>query len=321
MRRLTLPIGCIALAALACSCRKDITADSIEKSPDAITEQGPSGSASWIVQPDGTVRAALKGPDGKPVAQPVTGQITFGNPDGPPTSVPVHYDPQTGVLSAAGPKLDADITPVTYALKMGDTPLSGTIGVPPGGTHDLAETGSLQTALPPGTVGPNGGTVQMVGPDRVELVANKHTGDVRAYVLDANNHPVDPGDRKITIEVAGPHPGVVVLAPEPHAHFVVGHVPALIDAPQVTVAMRAHGTTHACLVGWAPGSVVVVGPQAPHVHVLAVVDAWPDEVIEVHAPHGVIVGAPTVVIGGGVVVEHRGWGWGHHHHHGHDEDD
>jgi hypothetical protein len=35
----------------------------------------------------------------------------------------------------------------------------------------------------------------------------------------------------------------------------------------------------------------------------------------------VVVGAPTVVIGGGVVVEHRGWGWGHHHHHGHDEDD
>jgi hypothetical protein len=82
-----LPIGCILLAALACSCRKDITAESIEKSPDAITEQGPVGTASWIVQPDGTVHAALKGPDGTPVAQPVAGQITFGNPDGPPTSV------------------------------------------------------------------------------------------------------------------------------------------------------------------------------------------------------------------------------------------
>jgi hypothetical protein len=45
------------------------------------------------------------------------------------------------------------------------------------------------------------------------------------------------------------------------------------------------------------------------------VDAWPDEVVEVHEWRGVIVGgpgvvvgAPTVVIGGGVVVEHRGWG-------------
>jgi hypothetical protein len=117
----------------------------------------------------------------------------------------------------------------------------------------------------------------------------------------------------------------VVLAPEPHAHFVVGHVPALVDAPQVTIAVRAHGTTHACLVGWSPGAVVVVGPQAPRVHVFAV-DAWPDEVVEVHGRHGVVVGAPsviigapTVVVGGGVVVEHRGWGWGHHHH-GHEDD-
>jgi hypothetical protein len=298
LRRVPPPIGCIVLAAVACSCREDITAESIEKSPDAITEEGPPGWASWIVQPDGTVRAALKDRDGRPVAQPVTGQITFGNSDGPPTSVTVHYDRQAGVLSAAGPKLDADITPVTYALKMGDTPWSGTIGVPPGGTRDLSETGRLQTFLPTGTVGPNGGEVQMVGPDRVELVANKRTGDVRAYVLDARNRPIDPGDRKITVEIAGSHPAVAALAPEPHAHFAVGHLPALIDAPRVTIAVHAHGATHACLVGWSPGAVLLVGPQAPRLHVLAVVDAWPDE-----------------------VIEHRDWGWGHHHHHGHDEDD
>jgi hypothetical protein len=345
-----LPIGCIVLAALACSCRKEITAESIEKSPDAITEQRPAGSASWIVQPDGTVHAALRGPDGKPVAQPVAGQITFESPDGPPTSVPVQYDPRTGVLSAAGPKLDADITPVKYTLTVGDTPWNGTIGVPPGGTHDLAETGQLQTSLPPNTVGPNGGVVQMVGPDRVELVANKRTGDVRAYVLDADNHPVDPGERKITVEIAGPHPELVALAPEPQGHFVVGHAPAIVDAPQVTLAVHAHGTTHACLVGWSPGSVVVVGPGAPRVHVLAV-DAWPDEVVEVHERHGkhgevvvgapgvvvdaprvvvgmpgvvvgapgVVVGAPGVIVGAPSVVEiHEHGGWHHGYGHGHE---
>jgi hypothetical protein len=318
-----------------------MTADSIESSPDVITERRPSGSASWIVQPDGSVRAALKGPDGKPVAQPVAGQITFGNPDGPPTSVPVKYDPNTGVLSAAGPKLDADITPVTYNLTVGGKPWSGMIGVPPGGTHDLADSGKLQASIPVGTVGPHGGLVQSVGPDRVELVANKRSGDVRAYVLDADNHPVDPGDRKITVAVEGPHPQVVVLAPEPQAHFVVGHVPTLVDAPQVTIAVHVHGTAHACLVGWSPGSVVVLGPEAPRVHVLAV-NSWPDEVVEVHGWHGrhaevvvgapgvvveppgvligapgVIVGAPTVVVGGGVVVEHRGWG----HRHKHEDED
>jgi hypothetical protein len=339
-----LPIGCIlvaGLASLACGCRKDATAESIEKSADAIAEQGPSGTSTWIVRPDGTVSATLKGPDGKPIAQPVTGQLAFGSADGPPTSVPVQYDPKSGVLTAAGPKLDADITPVTYDLTVGGKPWSGMIGVPPGGTHDLTDTGKLQSSIPPETVGPNGGVVQQVGPDRVELVANKRTGDVRAYVLDADNHPVDPGDRKITVAVEGPHPGVVVLAPEPHAHFVVGHMPALVDAPQVTVAVNAHGATHACLLGWSPGSVVVVGPEAPRVHVLAV-DAWPGEVVEVHGRHGkhgeVVVGAPGVVIGApGVVVEGPGVVVGapgvvvgapgvvvvgrRHHGHGHWEDD
>src|SRR5258708_27813834 len=116
---------------------------------------------------------------------------------GPARSVPVQYDPSAGVLTAEGPKLEADITPVNYTLMVGGTPWSGSIDVPRGGTQDLVATGRLQGSLAPSAVGPNGGIVQMVGPDRIELVANKHTGDVRAYVLDADNHPVDPGDRKI----------------------------------------------------------------------------------------------------------------------------
>lgn len=339
-----LTIGCIALASFASSCHKEISAESIEKSPDAIAEQGPSGTSTWIVQPDGHVSAALQGPDGKPIAKPVVGQLSFGNPDGPSTPVPVQYDPKSGVLTAAGPKLNADITPITYDLTVGGAPWNGMIGVPPGGTHDLADTGKMQAAIPPGTVGPNGGAVESVGPDRVELLANKRTGDVRAYVLDADNHPVDPGDRKITVAVEGDHPSVTALTPEPQAHFVVGHVPALVDAPEVTVAVNAHGATHACLVGWAPGSVVLMGPDAPRVHVLAV-DAWPDEAIEVRGRHGVVgapgvvvnapgvvvntpgivvglpgvvVDAPGVVVGGGVVVHDRGhWGHGHDHDHDH----
>lgn len=346
-----LSIGCVAFASFASSCHKELTAESIEKSPDAISEQGPSGTSTWIVRPDGSVSATLQGPDGKPIAQSVTGQLSFGGPEGPPTSVPVQYDPKSGVLSATGPKLDADITPITYTLTVGATPWTGRMGVPPGGTHDLADTGKLQASIPPGAVGPNGGIVQRVGSDRVELVANKHTGDVRAYVLDADDHPVDPGDRKITVDVEGDHPSELVLAPEPHGHFVVGHMPAIVDAPQVTVAINARGTTHACLVGWSPGSVVVVGPAAPRVHVFAV-DAWPDEVVElrehhgkrgevavgapgvvvgapgvvVEGPHvvigapgvvvggaGVVIGAPGVVVGGGIVAHDHGWGHGHDH--------
>ncbi len=310
MRRIPIvPTGCILLATLACSCRKELTADAIEKSPGAIAEQGPAGTSTWIVGPDGAVSATLKTPDGKPVSQPVTGQVTFAAPNGPSTSVPVQYEPKTGVLTAVGPKLDADITPVKYALVVGGSPWSGSIDVPKAGTQDLVATGKVQASLAPSTVGPNGGVVQAIGPDRVELVANKHTGVVRAYVLDAENRPVDPGDRTITVAVEGEQPEVVVLAPEPQAHFFVGHLRARVDPAYLTVAVNARGATHACLVGWSPGAVVVVGPEAPRVHLFAV-EAWPGEVVELHGHgkvhgevHGeVVVGAPGVVIGAPAVV-------------------
>jgi hypothetical protein len=303
MRRISaLPIGCIVLASLTTGCPHDLTAESIEKSPAALVQQAMMGTSTWVVAPDGAVSATLKAPDGKPITQPVTGQMTFATPDGPPQSVPVKYEPKTGVLTAAGPKLDADITPVSYALTVGGAPWNGAIDVPRGGTLDLADTAKLQAPLPPGLPGPNGGVVQVVGPDRVEVVANRHTGDVRAYVLDADNKPVDPGDRKITLALQGEDPEVLVLAPEPQAHFVVGHIRTRVDPVHVTVAVNAHGKTHACLVGWAPGAVVVTGPAAPRVHLLAV-EGWPGEVVEMHGHHGhvhgeVVVGEPGVYVTG-----------------------
>jgi hypothetical protein len=338
----TFSLGCLLLASVVCACRKELTAEAIEKAPDAIAEQGPSGTSTWIVRPDGAVSATLKTPDGKPVATPVTGQVAFVPPEGPPTSVPVQYDPKTGVLTAAGPKLDADITPLNYTLTVGGAPWNGSIDVPRGGTQDLVDTGKLQGSFSANVVGPNGGVVETVGPDRIEVVANKQTGDVRAYVLGADNVPVDPGDRKITVALQGEQPEILVLAPEPQAHFVVGRMRARIDPVRLTVAVNERGTTHACLVGWSPGSVVFVGPQAPRVHLLAV-EGWPGEVVELRGPHGkhhgeivgaegvvfggpsvvvgapgFVVGRPGVVVGGGAEVHGGGWGPGHGHGHGHE---
>jgi hypothetical protein len=282
------------------------------------------------------------------VDQLVTGQVTFAGQDGSPVSVPVQYDAKAGVLTASGPKLAADITPMKYNLTVGGSPWNGAIDVPKGGTQDLVDTGKLQGSVSANVVGPNGGVVETVGPDHVEVVANKATGDVRAYVLGPDNRPIDPGDRKITVAIDGEAPEVVALAPEPQGHFLVAHIGARVDPPHVTVAVNVHGATHACLVGWAPGSVVVVGPGAPRVHLLAV-EAWPGEVVEMHGRHGhlhgevevggpgvvvgapavvigapavvvatpgVVVGAPGVVIGGGAEV-HGGVGWGHERGHGH----
>jgi hypothetical protein len=182
----------------------------------------------------------------------------------------------------------------------------------------------------------------MVGPDRIELVANKRTGDIRAYVLDADNRPVDPGDRKITVAIQSERPEILVLTPEPQAHFFFGHLRTRVDPPHVTVAVSVHGATHACLVGWSPGAVVLVGPEAPRVRLL-VVDAWPGEVIEVHGhgrhhgevavtSPGVVIGAPavvvespslvveppSVVVGAGVEVHGADDDHGRRHDHGHE---
>jgi hypothetical protein len=326
-----LPIGGIALACFAFSCHKVITADMIEKAPDAILLQGPLGTSAWIVKPDGAVSATLKTPDGKPIDQPVTGQVTFAAQDGTPMPVPVQYDAKTGVLTAAGPALAADITPMHYDLSVGGSAWNGAIDIPKGGTQDLVDTSKLQGSFSANVAGPNGGVVEAVGPDRIEVVANKATGDVRAYVLGPDNRPIDPGDRKITLAIDGEAPELLVLVPAPEGHFVMGHIGARIDPPHLTVAVNAHGATHACLVGWAPGSVVVVGPKAPRVHLLAV-EAWPGEVIEVHGRHGhvhdevvvgapavVVVGTPGVVVGGGAEV-HGGMGWGHEHGHSHEHE-
>lgn len=300
------------LAAAGCHKKVAMTADAIEKSAAAIVQKGDHGTSTWIVGPDGAVSAVLKDSDGKPVTGTVTGQVTFEDPNGSPQSVPIQYDPKTGVVTAAGPKLTADITPVKYALTVDGQPWNGDLDVPINGTQALVDDGNAaaQANIAPGTVGPNGGVVQMVGPDRVEVVANKKTGEVRAYVLDDGNHVIDPGDRKITVSLEEPDgPHVVVLAPAPGAQYVVANVPIVADPENVTVVVNRGGVRHACIVGWHPGAVVVVGAAAPRVHM--VVDTWgPGEVVEVHGHHhdvivgapGVVVGAPGVVVGGPRVI-------------------
>ncbi len=333
-------VGFIGLASLAgTGCKKAmVTADQIEKSAAAITTQYDHGTGAWIIGADGSVSALLHGEDGKPMPG-VVGQVSFEQ-DGKTKTVPATYNEKTGVLTATGPKLDADLNHVTYALVADGKPIDGAIDVPRGGTQDLVETAKLQTTIPEDkTVGPNGGVVQVVGPDRVEVVANRETGEVRAYVLDADYHVVDPGDRKITLAFEGHDPEVVVLTPAPKGRFVVGHVRTRVDPVHVTVAVNVHGATHACLVGWVPGKVVVVGHKAPRVHVFVVAQpVWDEDGVVVlhghHHGHGVVVGAPGVVVGApgivvgapGVVVhepghvhldvhEHVHFGGGGHHHH------
>jgi hypothetical protein len=249
------------------------TAEAIRASGATVAEQHEGGSVTWLVKPDGTVSAVLEDSARKPLPKAVVGDVTFAPAGAAEGKVsPVAFDEKTGVLTAAGPKLDAELTDVRYALVVDGKPWNGVLHLPRGGTKELVEDAKVQAAAA-GRVGPKGGVLQVVGNDRVEIVADRSSGEVRAYVLDADLKPVDPGDRRITLALDGEAPEVLVLTPEPRGHYVFARLKRKVDPTRITIVVASHGEAHTCLVGWQPGALLVVGPAAPRVRIV-VVPAW-----------------------------------------------
>lgn len=251
----------------------------IEASPAALIEDNDFGAVKMIVTPDGVFQALLSGADGKPITKDASGKITWVA-GGKTTGVPVEVD-KKGVIVATGPKLEADVTDVTYSLVVGGKNWSGTLHVPRGGTDDLAATARAQSSLPSGKLGPHGGKVQIVGDDRVELLADRAAGDVRVYVLDADFKPIDPGDRKVSVALDDESPQTIVLAAEPQGHFLVAPLGLTNDPARVTIFVTRGGVTRACIVGHGPGAhLVVVNAKAPRVKIF--VATAPKVDIKVH---------------------------------------
>ncbi len=96
------------------------------------------------------------------------------------------------LLVATGPKLEADLTEVKYNIVVAGKPWNGTLHLPSGGTKVIVEGArkAEKRPIPPGKTGPNGGVIQVVGDDTIEVVADKASGQVRVYVLDADLKPV-----------------------------------------------------------------------------------------------------------------------------------
>jgi len=244
-----------------------ITAESLEESPESITEEHDSGTVTWNVSPDGQVSALAKTKDDKPVGKDVTGELTWTTPDGDKT-IPVTVDEKTGLLVASGPKLEDDITEIKYKLNIEGKAWTGTMHLPKGGTKELAESAKEATENTPekDQKGPNGGVIQVVGKDKIEIVADKKSGQVRVYVLGDELKPIEVGERKIKLAVTTANgPEVVVLTPEPKGLYFTGKLTVKAEPVKVTVAVTHHDETHVCLVGWHPGVHVVVGSHAPHV--------------------------------------------------------
>src|SRR5262249_6552316 len=103
-------------------------------------------------------------------------------------------------LTASIPKLTENLTTISYSLKVGDATWDGTLHVPPGGTKALLAVPTV--AVPEGTKGPHGGIVDVVGDQRVEIVIDEKTGQVRMYMLDDKLQPIPVGSATAVVGFA-----------------------------------------------------------------------------------------------------------------------
>lgn len=182
----------LALAgALAVGCNRnkgeDASADPASAEA-AFVEERDEGKLEWIVQPDGKVRVKVTVNEGG--APALSGALLV---DG--QSYSLTADGMS--LSGEGPKLSAELTNITYSLKVGDNTWDGTLHVPPGGTKELVAVPTI--SIPEGTKGPNGGVVDVIGDQRVEIVTDEKTGEVRVYFLDENLKVIPVGSSTAVI--------------------------------------------------------------------------------------------------------------------------
>ncbi|WP_437652109.1 hypothetical protein [Sorangium sp. So ce1182] len=306
-----LAVASTALVSPACSKSPQITAESIEDNW-ALTEQHEPGSVVMTVAQDGQVTVLVKDRDGKPIEEGVSGNVKVKVPgkEAAPVTAELAPEPKSGgVLVAKIPPLEDDLTEVNYEFNVKGAPFKGVLHVPRGGTRELQEKAKENDAHKlDGMKGPNGGVLQPVGDDIVEIVADKETGDLRVYVLDLNLKPAPIGDREIKLAVqTASGPDVIVLAPGPDRLYFTGKLNVKVNPTKITVVVKEGGHTDVVLCGYRPGSVIVVGPSAPVIGIL-VATGW---AVKVNVN-------PTVVVhdddddDGRVIIVHK-----HKHRHKH----
>ncbi|MDC3952885.1 hypothetical protein KEG38_03475 [Polyangium jinanense] len=225
---------------------------------EALVEEHDEGTVAWRIDSDGQVKAAVTATATGRVKEDVGGSLIYKVEGAEPRTVPLVLDAKTGLLVAAGPKLEADLTEVNYTVTVSGKPWTGVMHVPVGGTAELV-AGAKVTAeakLPDETVGPHGGTIQIVGDDRLEMVADASSGETRVYVLDVNLKPVRIESRKLRMGFVAEKTTFVNFDPEPSGFFFsarLGASASLLNPLRVTASLSIGTVTHAAIWGYRPG--------------------------------------------------------------------
>ncbi|APR77897.1 Hypothetical protein A7982_03244 [Minicystis rosea] len=238
-----------------------------EMTPEStIVEESEQGTITWSVTPDGRVEAIVKDTEGKPITKDITGVVTWPGE----AADDIEYVTLTpeGHIVAAGPALEADLTEIQYDLVIAGKTWSGALHVPRGGTRAIEADATAANAvnIPAGKKGPNGGTIQVIGGEPVELVADKTTGEVRVYVLGPDLQPIDPGERRMRLGYVAEETETLDLEREPGTLYYVGRVRADVDPVRVTLAVGvgvgAAAAVHVGIVGFSFGARLGCGVRA-----------------------------------------------------------
>lgn len=292
----------ISSIAILPACSKKTAPDGAEITDESaaaegtLTEQHPAATVTWLVTPDGQVKARVKAPDGTPIEKGVTGTVTAKaiKKGERPVTVKLEPDTKPGLYNATLPKLEADLTDVSYDLAVDGKPVTGTLQLPRGGTQQLATSAkeSADGKVPEGKKGPNGGIVQVVGNDVIEIVADKSTGQVRVYVLDDDFKPIAVGKRKIKLGFVAGSTELVDLQTEPKGLYFTGKITLKTDPIKITVVLYPEDQPEPVVVlcGWKPTKVIVVGPGAPVLAVFVAVNWGPIVVVN--------QGPPVIILNG-----------------------
>lgn len=152
------------------------------------------------VKPDGTTKV-LAFQSGENAAKPtpiepdkISGKLRADDGEW----VDLEHDKDS--VGAKLPKLEPGLTVLQLALEIAGEAFEESIDVPEGGTASLADD-SIVT-VPAGTKGPNGGTVEVVGKQRVEVVIDEQTDDVRVYFLNEKLEVIEvPEGTDITLAI------------------------------------------------------------------------------------------------------------------------
>jgi hypothetical protein len=259
------------LAATGCGTtdpeKSAITSSSAEAAlgADALVEEHDDGTVAFHVARNGEVKVKASA-KASPAPEP-SGTLTW-NPGGTVKTVPLTYDKAAGLLVASGPALEGELTEIGYTIVVEGKPLTGTLHLPVGGTAELVASSRAPAAvqIPEGKTGPHGGTIVVVGEDRLEI-AVAEGGEMRVYLLDADLAPVSLGARTIKIGLVADSPQIVALVTEPGGAHATGLWQGTSDPVRVTVVVSDGATTRVVLVGYRPGARFVVGRAAPRVKV------------------------------------------------------